>query len=377
MKKLFFIQFFIYSCLSIPVLTAQQVVAGRITDASDGQPLAGAHIFIANTNIGTASNASGDYKLTVSGSGSIEISVSYIGYESFFYKIDTPKPFHTLDVALKIYELPEIVVKANKTYSQSDVNLFWEALLGVRPARRGLEVLNPGKVYFYKNESKVLKAYCNEPVEVVNHEMGYHIRYMLASFSHDYKTGESLLFGMPFFEELAPSNDSQKRQWEKKRQEVYSVSLTRFIRALYHQNLHDEGFMLSILGELRDSVTISEIRGSSVLEKVTVTTEPAYLSVSLSDILQQGDQEQFHVTIDSLANLFCFSKPVPDMTTFKYSAGLLYEGREFPVVMLPPQQFTIYSDGTYSGVMRVEQFRGRIWGLSATTPLEYGLIKRD
>ena len=81
---------YISICLLIilsPVIVAQQVITGRITDAVDGTPVPGASVFIANTTVGTASDTSGNYSLTVPGRGSFEIVVSHVGYQSVFTKL--------------------------------------------------------------------------------------------------------------------------------------------------------------------------------------------------------------------------------------------------------------------------------------------------
>ena len=211
-------------CCFLRALEAQQLVAGRITDATDGMPVASAAIFIAHSSIGTTSDESGNYSLRVPGRGSFEIAVSHVGYQSVFHKIDTPQSFHQYDVALEVSEMQEVIISAPKTYRPSDVDLFWLKILGEKPSKRGLEVIHPEKVYFYLTQDNVLKVSCREPIDIVNHEMGYYIRYVLQSFEHDYRNGETTFYGMPYFAELSPQNNRQKNSWEKKRQKVYAVT---------------------------------------------------------------------------------------------------------------------------------------------------------
>jgi len=226
-----------------PTLMAQQIITGRISDADDGTPIVDASIFIANTTVGTISDASGQYSLTVPGSGSFEIVVSHAAYQSVFRKIDTPKDAHRYDVVLKTTELEEVAIQAKKTYNNKDIELFWRMLLGEKPSKKGMQVLNPEKVWFFKSNN-VLKATCREPIEIVNHLMGYRIRYVLQSFILDYGNNGYEIAGMPYFEELTPANSRQKDNWEKKRQEVYSISMNRFLRAINRKKIHEEGFLL-------------------------------------------------------------------------------------------------------------------------------------
>ena len=333
------------------VVEAQQLVTGRITDADEGHPLVGAHIFIANTTIGTTSDASGNYKLTIPGVGNYEITVSYVGYEPFIHKIDMPKPSHQIDVALKIKELPEVVVTAPRNFRRRDVNLFWRTLLGVNPSRRGLEILNSERVFFYLNSDNVLKVYCDEPIEIVNHEMGYHIQYVLKNFQHDYNTDEADYEGSSYFRELIPQNDRQKNSWEKKRQDVYPVSITCFIRALYRQQIHEEGFLLVKRDESRRINT----------------------PFPLPDILK-ADGNPVTVTIDSPLYLGCFAQPVTkEMIENSNNLMFVYKNETFPVLKFFPQQISIFADGTYSGKLEIQELRSRISGLSMKLPIEYAL----
>ena len=49
------------------------------------------------------------------------------------------------------------------------------------------------------------------------------------------RSNETTIYGRSHFFELSPQDERQKNRWAKKRQSVYAVSLTRFLRALYHE----------------------------------------------------------------------------------------------------------------------------------------------
>ena len=332
----------------VPILEAQQIVKGQITDTTDGMPVDGANIFIANTTIGTSSDEMGNYSITVTGNGSFEIVVSHVAYKSNVLKINTPQPFHRHDVALEINELPEVVVTVRSKHKQKDINLFWNKILGEKPSKNGLEVLNPDKVYFYLSNDKILKVSCKEPIEVINHQMGYRIKYVLHNFQHDYRKNGTSFSGMPHFEELTSQDSIQKNLWEKKRQEVYAVSITHFLRALYRKQIHKEGFLLATKDSLMN-----------------------WKTVSLKDILQ-SEQEMILANIEVPTILMCYSIPVT-ANMIKYSYDDLKRGDSFPIVMeLLPQQFIIYSDGTYSGILKSQVYRSYLFGLSSILPVEYG-----
>jgi hypothetical protein len=334
------------------MILSQQVVSGRITSAADGTPLSYASIAVANTTIGAYSDESGYYNLTIQGDGSYEIIVHYLGYQPVFHKIDTPAPFHQINLALKANEIkiPEVtILSAPSKHTQKDIDLFWRIILGVKPSKNGLEALNPQIVYFYLSSDRVLTASCKEPIEIINHEMGYRISYVLQDFRLDYQENVVVFYGSPYFEELTPKNVNQQKNWAKKRQNVYAVSITHFIRALYRTQIYEEGFLL--------------VKRDSLLNSNTI--------FPLNDILQT-DQNQALLTIESPLYLACFSKPVTNkMFEDSYRTMFVSTSHGFPIVLLHPQQITIYSDGTFSGIMDVSEIRNRIMGLSARLPIEY------
>jgi TonB-dependent receptor len=67
---------------------ANGTITGTVTDASDGSELFGATILVAGTSIGTATDIEGRYQLRHVPPGSIQLRISYIGYDTQFITID-------------------------------------------------------------------------------------------------------------------------------------------------------------------------------------------------------------------------------------------------------------------------------------------------
>jgi len=387
---------FLFTAVS-PILSAQQLVSGRITDAADGTPVAGASVFIANTTIGAASDLGGNYSFTVPGRGSFEIVVSHVSYQAVFSKIDEPKDSHRYDVALETTELEEVTVKAAKTYKNADITLFWQKVLGEKPSKRGLEVLNPEKIYFYKS-TNILKAFCREPIEIINHQAGYSIRYILQRFEHDYQTGVTELEGLPSFEELVPLNSREEEQWAKKRQEVYSGSINRFLRAIYREQVNEEGFLLVNKELLMYGIT------SIVPEKEILRNEQGETTLNISESLYLlnfpnplTDQTLQYINLPDLLNIKV-SKPEATnsrmdellqykdawtspnanrVRTMQVSQQNEYESernskKNIPIVVeLLPSQITVYPDGTYTGLLTLGEVNKYMGGLLSKVPVEY------
>ena len=211
-----------------------------------------------------------------------------------------------------------------------------------------MEVLNPEKLYFYRNPENILKVSCREPVEIVNHRTGYFLRYVLENFQYDYNSNETVLSGKCHFEELTPRNSRQKTIWEKNRREVYAISITHFFRALYRRKIHEDGFLL--------------------VERDSIQSRKSLFP--LKDILQTN-REQVLVNIETPLYLACLSRPVTDNMIKNTYNTLFGVGVSSPVTLLMPQQFSIYSDGTYTGMLQLQEYRNSITGLSSMLPFEY------
>jgi Family of unknown function (DUF5686)/CarboxypepD_reg-like domain len=102
------------SCLLLfllPVLSIAQV-SGKVTD-ENGESLPYATVYVRNTSNGTATNASGFYKLQV-GAGAQDIVFQYIGYKTKIEKITVANKPITLNVKLEPsdLELREVVVSS-------------------------------------------------------------------------------------------------------------------------------------------------------------------------------------------------------------------------------------------------------------------------
>ncbi|MDR0795458.1 MAG: carboxypeptidase-like regulatory domain-containing protein, partial [Tannerella sp.] len=83
------------------------------------------------------------------------------------------------------------------------------------------------------------------------------------------------------------------------------------------------------------------------------------------------DLETVQVNIESPLYLACVSEPVTDRMIENTYNTIFGGNATFPVSILMPQQITIYSDGTYTGLMEVQEYRNSIIGLSSVLPVEY------
>jgi Ca-activated chloride channel homolog len=108
MKKHIYFLVFSFLLISLTTIAQTRTITGKVTDATDSQPLPGVAITIKGTNKGVATDAAGNYKLLVSTSDKT-LSFRYIGYKS---KDVTIKKDSVINVALEADNraLEEVVV---------------------------------------------------------------------------------------------------------------------------------------------------------------------------------------------------------------------------------------------------------------------------
>ena len=365
----------IFCLLTISLaVEAQQRVTGQITNAQDGTPMSGASVFISGTTISTQSDRDGNFSLTVPIQGSFQVVVSHIGFESVSRTIDLPQPSHHINVALQEQAtvLSEVVVTPGIPHTRSDENLFWQILLGERPSNRGMQVLNPDVVQFSLNADGVLRVFADEPIEIINHHLGYRITYVLLNFTHNSQSEETLLSGMPFFTELTPQNNRQRNSWESNRQITYSASLIRFIRALYQEQLHENGFLLVKIGEPTDILLLSVFFWLPDHPVPLTQSNLIPLSLTQANILQR-DEDVVRLHITETIVLAMLSRPITPQMLEDPNRTLFGRRAAYPIIKLLPLDIVIFSDGSYSGVWNISEYRGSITGLNAKLPIEFGM----
>lgn len=69
-------------CLGTGLFAQSATLSGKVVDSSTGEALIGASVTIENTNLGTATDVSGIYRITGIEAGSYKVVVSYLGYNA-------------------------------------------------------------------------------------------------------------------------------------------------------------------------------------------------------------------------------------------------------------------------------------------------------
>ncbi|MFK8102935.1 MAG: DUF3179 domain-containing (seleno)protein [Saprospiraceae bacterium] len=224
---------------------AQVTINGNIKDQDTGVPIETAYIFIANTQIGTISDAAGNFTLSNVPTGSVNIVISHLSYKPF------SKPLSFLQGAAydwnikleaDIVGLSEVAVKAKPSKKRKKyIKRFTKALLGNTPNAKLCHIRNT-EVLRFTEEKNILTVKAKHLLEIENFALGYRIFFYLEKFK---LKGEDVSYaGKPLFEELLPKSAAQRATWYKNRARSYRGSLQHFYRSVIEETTKQEGFKI-------------------------------------------------------------------------------------------------------------------------------------
>ncbi|MBN2092227.1 carboxypeptidase-like regulatory domain-containing protein, partial [candidate division KSB1 bacterium] len=118
MKKLyFFFSLLFILILSLPGWAFQ--IKGKVTDIETGEPMAGANIFVKNTNSGTAASADGLFSFSYNANQKFTLIISFMGYKKIEMELSPTSDLSNLTIKMEpdLFRADEIVVTgiASKT----------------------------------------------------------------------------------------------------------------------------------------------------------------------------------------------------------------------------------------------------------------------
>lgn len=248
MKVLFKSLLFIFS-LIISINAAAQnqfALSGTVTDENNAF-VKGATVFISGSQKITATDDKGRFTFNGLISGSYQLVVKALGYDSYFQNVMLNLKTVDLNIRLKIkpYALKEVVIGIDKKRDER-YNLFVNNFLGTSRNANSCKIVNPEIVHLqYNKEYKTLQATTDDFLIIENKRLGYRIKYLLKVFEYNYETHATVYDGETSFEDMNGSPESKKK-WVENRLKEYNGSLMHFLRALYINKDEPlkEGFLL-------------------------------------------------------------------------------------------------------------------------------------
>lgn len=234
----FFLSCFYYTAFA-------QSLCGTIFSADTKQPVPFASVYLSNTSVGATTNDQGKFVINNFPEGRYDLIVSCMGYEPYQTTIQSNK-LNAIEIYLKprVQELKEVVVQSYEKDGWSKWGKFFlDCFIGHSEYAANCTIKNTEAIKFrYDKKGRILAAFANEPLIIVNESLGYEIKYDLVSF--EYNQAKSLLFysGYPFFTPMETTRKGKQNRWEKRRLNAYEGSVMHFMRALYRNKIADEKF---------------------------------------------------------------------------------------------------------------------------------------
>lgn len=228
----------------------RSTITGTVKEAENGEPLADAHVFLAESTLGTVTDSLGRYRLTGVPSGRATIVVSRVGFrpKKKQLRVRAGDP-HQFDVSLqpKPIRLQEVVVDAERDERwQNRLQKFRSAFLGTSRVAQSAEIENPEVLHFSTTENGGLRARAAEPLLINHAALGYRIRYILQDFvAH----GEDVRYkGEPLYEPMTPKTEAEQERWQEARRRTYAGSFMHFVHTATSDRCGTTGFEVKIRG---------------------------------------------------------------------------------------------------------------------------------
>jgi hypothetical protein len=219
------------------------VLTGTVVDDTTGTPLAGVHVFIASSMIGTTTDGEGRYRLEKVPLGAQRLYVSIIGFEPEARDIMLRESrTYTFDFRLKVSvaELGEITVEAKGDRNwKRRLERFTALFIGETPNAAQTTIVNP-EVLDFADKGGTLQAYAGEILVIENRALGYKVQYFLKDFAAE--PTRTRYDGEPLFEELTPANEEEARLWEENRRKAFYGSVRHLMLAVLSGRAKEHGF---------------------------------------------------------------------------------------------------------------------------------------
>lgn len=278
--------------LNLSAFAQNASITGTVTDAESKKRIAGANIFISNTSKGTVSDANGYFALHDIPAGKYELVISNTGYETIVFSFnsnDLPKKLDVqMQIKVKQWETVNVTPFEKDGWAKWG-RLFTEAFLGQSSNAADCKILNKEAIRFRHHKKEgYLEAVADTLLLIENKALGYFIRYQMEAFEYSFTNRSVVYGGYPLFEEMDTTRKAKQRRYAKARQKAFYGSPMHFMRALFYNQLSEQGF------EVRRSKKIFNEEKQRVKNKMGIRTTRFNGTVQLSmGNGREGDSSEY------------------------------------------------------------------------------------
>lgn len=243
-------KFLLYTFLLFATrLPAQNILKGKIVDETN-HPIEGASIYYNNTSVGTSSNNAGEFTIIQPGIANAELVISSVGFQSLVHKIEGiefTERSYLFQLKARESTMENVLVLSDLSRKRY-LELFTENFLGITEEASMSRIINTDAVVFTNavNEPRMLGAFTDTPLVIVNKMLGYKLHFQLEMFKYDKENGNTSFYGFTRYEEMG-----EKKRFIKNRHKAYYGSTMHFYRSLVANKLEEEMYKVFTIKELK------------------------------------------------------------------------------------------------------------------------------
>lgn len=248
-------KYLLFFVLVTNLIYPQGRLRATILDSENKEPIPNATIFISNTTLKVVSNSKGYFEIDTNSSNN-DLIISSINYETAKIDITSITEFtsiKTIYLQKKAKQLNTIVVKSKKPKSREKaLATFKTFFIGNSELASKTEIINEDAIHFQEineNESYKLIAYSDEPLQIINKNLGYKINYELIDFEFNRGVSNEISFsqykGYAHFIDIIEEYKLNSERVFENRKKAYLGSSMHFFRSLYSNKMKEEGYLVT------------------------------------------------------------------------------------------------------------------------------------
>lgn len=233
-----------------------QIITGQVFDSKTKKPIPHAEIFISGTTSGCISDSLGNFVLRVP-FFPCTLVADHVAYESFVKPLINNNTELKIELSPSNFEINEVSI-TGKNKRRKNLRFFYSQFL--LNTKKKIEIPNDSVLYLSRSNKEFI-AYTNEPLIIINHELGYKIKLTIKRFSvikSEYPNGPQIPLksvigtnyirstGYYYYEPLETNSPNKIVEYQQNRRTHYLGSLRHFMKSIYSNTHQQEGFTLNI-----------------------------------------------------------------------------------------------------------------------------------
>ncbi|WP_167604935.1 carboxypeptidase-like regulatory domain-containing protein [Maribellus sediminis] len=298
----------------------KHTVFGTVTDSTTGQPIAHVEVFISGTTVGCITDNQGNFSLKLPFLPCTLVA-DHISFDSFVKPL-TDGGNLNIKLSPKNIQVSEIKV-SGKNKRKQNLNFFYSRFVPNKSNK--IEIINDSVLYFERDEMNFF-ARTNQPLILINHNLGYKIKIIINEFRVQKTLGPkgeqvklntvksyevTRLTAYYYYESLEASN-SKLEQYRKKRLQIYYGSYRHFLKSIYDNDPGIQGYEIKVFAPVPETA----------FYRIPKLNSPAREYVIYADSLKVyywSDQKGFPVSQDERSLRHYYSQEVSTIYPTKKS----------------------------------------------------------